>query len=122
MAIVEQLSEGPASVSDLARPLAISLPAVMQHLAVLEADGLVSSQKVGRVRTCRIEPAGLRAAGDWVARRRELWERSLDRLGEYLDRQAASDPYPPAGRARRAASGRPPKPPKPTRPTKENPR
>ncbi|HUN79536.1 MAG TPA: metalloregulator ArsR/SmtB family transcription factor [Solirubrobacteraceae bacterium] len=120
MAIVEQLSEGPASVSDLARPLAISLPAVMQHLAVLEADGLVSSRKVGRVRTCRIEPAGLRAAGDWVSQRRELWERSLDRLGEYLDRQAASPESPqPSGRPRRAASARPSK---PTRPTKEKPR
>ncbi len=88
MAMVEQLSLGPASVSELARPLAISLPAVLQHLTVLETDGLVRSQKIGRVRTCQIEPAGLRAAGDWVAQRRALWERSLDRLGEYLAEQA----------------------------------
>ncbi len=90
MAMVERLSLGPASVSEIARPLEITLPAVLQHLAVLEGDGLVRSQKVGRVRTCRIEPAALRAAGDWVAERRALWERSLDRLGEYLAEQSSS--------------------------------
>jgi DNA-binding transcriptional ArsR family regulator len=84
MAMVEQLSRGPASVSELAQPLAITLPAVMQHLAVLEATGLVHSRKAGRVRTCEIEPAALRTAEDWVAQRRALWERRLDRLGEYL--------------------------------------
>jgi DNA-binding transcriptional ArsR family regulator len=89
MAMVEQLSRGPASVSELARPLSISLPAVLQHLAVLETDGLVRSRKLGRVRTCRIEPAGLRAAGDWVAERRAMWERSFDRLGEYLAAEGA---------------------------------
>lgn len=115
MAMVEQLSGGPRSVSELARPLGITLPGVLQHLAVLESDGLVRSEKVGRVRTCRIEPAALRAAGDWVAQRRRLWEHSLDRLGEYLDGQAASDIPQPSGRARRAASARPPK------PTKERP-
>jgi DNA-binding transcriptional ArsR family regulator len=88
IAMVERLSHGPASVSEIARPLSISLPAVLQHLAVLEVDGLVSSQKVGRVRTCRIEPAALRAAGDWVAERRAAWEQSLDRLGEYLAEQS----------------------------------
>ena len=84
LAMFEQLSRGPASVGELARPLPMSLPAVLQHLAVLEADGLVHSEKVGRVRTCRIEPAALRTAGDWVAERRAMWERSLDRLGDYL--------------------------------------
>lgn len=84
LAMFEQLSRGPASVSELAVPLPISLPAVLQHLAVLEADGLVHSEKVGRVRTCRIEPAALRTAGDWVAERRAMWEGSLDRLGEFL--------------------------------------
>ena len=84
LAMFERLSQGPASVSELARPLPMSLPAVLQHLAVLEADGLVHSEKVGRVRTCRIEPAALKTAGDWVAERRALWERSLDRLGDYL--------------------------------------
>ncbi|MGI9431772.1 MAG: ArsR/SmtB family transcription factor [Myxococcota bacterium] len=84
LAMFERLVRGPASVSELARPLPMSLPAVLQHLAVLEADGLVHSEKVGRVRTCRIEPAALETAGDWVAERRALCERSLDRLGEYL--------------------------------------
>ena len=82
--MVDQLSRGPASVSELARPLGISLPAVVQHLHVLEASGLVRSEKVGRVRTCRIEPSGLRAAEDWVTERRRSWEARLDRLGEYL--------------------------------------
>jgi DNA-binding transcriptional ArsR family regulator len=82
--MVDQLSRGPASVSELARPLGISLPAVVQHLHVLEASGLVRSQKVGRVRTCRIEPAALRVAEDWVTERRRSWEERLDRLGEYL--------------------------------------
>ena len=84
LAMFEQLSRGPATVGELARPLPMSLPAVLQHLRVLETDGLVHSEKVGRVRTCRIEPAALKTAGDWVAERRALWERSLDRLGDYL--------------------------------------
>ena len=82
--MVERLSLGPASVSELARPLSISLPAVIQHLAVLEASGLVRSEKVGRVRTCRVQPAALRTAEDWIAARRESWERRLDRLADYL--------------------------------------
>jgi DNA-binding transcriptional ArsR family regulator len=84
-AMLERLSRGPASVSELARPLAMSLPAVMQHLQVLEASGLVRSEKVGRVRTCRIEPGGLGTAEEWIAARRTTWERRLDRLGDYLD-------------------------------------
>jgi DNA-binding transcriptional ArsR family regulator len=82
--IVERLSRGPASVSALAKPLAMSLPAVMQHLQVLEASGLVRSKKVGRVRTCRIESTALRTAEQWITERRTSWERRLDRLGEYL--------------------------------------
>jgi DNA-binding transcriptional ArsR family regulator len=82
--IVERLSRGPASVSELAQPLAMSLPAVVQHLQVLEASGLVRSEKVGRVRTCRIEPGGLRMAEQWVTERRTNWEHHLDRLGDYL--------------------------------------
>jgi len=82
--IVERLSDGPASVSELAAPLAISLPAVIQHLHVLESAGLVCSQKVGRVRSCRIEPAALGVAERWIAERRRSWEETLDRLGEYL--------------------------------------
>jgi DNA-binding transcriptional ArsR family regulator len=82
--IVDRLCEGPASVSELARPLAMSLPAVVQHLHVLEDSGLVDSEKVGRVRTCTIRPGGLRATEDWIAQRRTSWERRLDRLGAYL--------------------------------------
>jgi DNA-binding transcriptional ArsR family regulator len=82
--LVERLSRGPASVSELARPLAMTLSAVVQHLAVLEQSGLIRSEKVGRVRTCRIEPAALRTAEDWIAERRAAWERRLDRLADYL--------------------------------------
>ena len=82
--IVERLSRGPASVSELAKPLAMSLSAVVQHLAVLEASGLVRSEKTGRVRTCRIEPAALKSAEDWIGARRAEWEDRLDRLAEYL--------------------------------------
>jgi DNA-binding transcriptional ArsR family regulator len=84
-AIVDRLVRGPASVSELARPLPMSLPAVVQHLAVLEASGLVRSEKKGRVRTCRIEPRALGSAEDWIAQRRVEWERRLDRLGDYLE-------------------------------------
>jgi DNA-binding transcriptional ArsR family regulator len=83
-AMVERLSRGPASVSELAKPLTMSLPAVVQHLQVLEASGLVRSEKVGRVRICRIEPKALSTAGQWIAERRTSWERRLDRLGDYL--------------------------------------
>jgi DNA-binding transcriptional ArsR family regulator len=82
--LVERLSRGPASVSDLAKPLDITLAAVVQHLQVLERSGLVRTQKVGRVRTCRIEPGGLDIAAEWIAERRTLWERRLDRLGDIL--------------------------------------
>jgi DNA-binding transcriptional ArsR family regulator len=82
--MVARLCRGPASVSELAEPLAMSLPAVVQHLQVLEASGLVRSEKVGRVRTCRIEPTAMRKAEDWMAGRRANWERSLDRLAKHL--------------------------------------
>jgi DNA-binding transcriptional ArsR family regulator len=84
-AMIERLSRGPASVSELARPLAMSLPAVMQHLAVLETSGLVRSEKVGRVRTCHIVPAALSEAERWINQRRAEWEQRLDRLGQYLE-------------------------------------
>jgi DNA-binding transcriptional ArsR family regulator len=83
--ILDRLSEGPASVSELARPLPMSLPAVMLHLKVLEESGLVKTSKSGRVRTCRIEPRLLSRAECWIAERRQMWERNLDRLGAYLD-------------------------------------
>lgn len=83
--MVDRLAQGPATVSELAEPLAMSLPGVMQHLKVLEASGLVASEKVGRVRTCRIEPKALSQAERWIAERRALWERRLDRLGAFLE-------------------------------------
>jgi DNA-binding transcriptional ArsR family regulator len=86
--IVERLSRGAASVSELAKPLTISLPAVLQHLRVLEKSGLVRTEKVGRVRTCHIEPAALSTAEQWIAARRADWEHRLDRLGNYLEQQA----------------------------------
>jgi DNA-binding transcriptional ArsR family regulator len=82
--MVERLSRGPASFSELAKPLAMSLPAVFQHLQVLEASGLVRSEKIGRMRICRIEPAALLTAEQWITERRAEWERRLDRLGDYL--------------------------------------
>jgi DNA-binding transcriptional ArsR family regulator len=82
--MVERLSRGPASVSELAKPFAMSLPAIVQHLQVLEASGLVKSDKVGRVRTCRIEPKALQTAERWINERRATWERRLDRLGAFL--------------------------------------
>ena len=82
--IVERLVRGPASVSELSRPLVMSLPAVLQHLQALEAAGLVRSEKTGRVRTCRIEPAALRTAEAWITGQRTAWETRLDRLGDYL--------------------------------------
>lgn len=86
--MIERLSRGPASVSELAEPLDMSLSAVMQHLQVLEASGLVHTQKVGRVRTCRMEPQALGVAERWISQRRAMWERRFDRLGEYLATQA----------------------------------
>jgi DNA-binding transcriptional ArsR family regulator len=86
-ALVARLSRGPASVGELARPLAMALPSVMQHLRLLEASGLVRSQKLGRVRTCRLQPKALRRVEDWVAQRRAALERKLDRLERYLDAQ-----------------------------------
>ncbi|SDC07489.1 transcriptional regulator, ArsR family [Sphingomonas sp. YR710] len=83
-AMVERLSRGPAPVSELARPLPMSLPSAMQHLAVLEAAGLVRSEKVGRVRTCTIEAGALSQAEQWIDARRQEWERRLDRLDIYL--------------------------------------
>ena len=82
--MVERLARAPLSVSALAEPLAMSLPAVMQHLAVLEASGLVRSEKSGRVRTCRVEPEALSLAEQWIADRRAEWASRLDRLGDYL--------------------------------------
>lgn len=83
-AIVERLSRGSASVSELATPLPMSLPAVYQHLQVLEASGLVRSEKVGRVRTCHLDLKMLNTAETWIEARRTRWLRRLDRLDSYL--------------------------------------
>jgi DNA-binding transcriptional ArsR family regulator len=96
--LVERLSRGPASVTDLARPLDMTLAGVIQHLQVLEQSGVIRSEKVGRVRTCRIQPEGLGVAERWITERRSLWEGRLDRLGEIL---AEEEPGEPPPRARR---------------------
>nr|WP_267685504.1 metalloregulator ArsR/SmtB family transcription factor [Nannocystis sp. SCPEA4] len=83
-AMVERLSRGPASVKELAAPLSMSLAAVVQHVQVLEQSGVIRTEKVGRVRSCRLDPAGLNVAERWIADRRALWERRLDRLGDLL--------------------------------------
>lgn len=83
-AMVDRISRGPVSVSRLAVPLGVTLAAVVQHVQVLERSGLVHTEKAGRVRTCRIEPAGLSAAEQWISDRRSTWERRLDRLGDLL--------------------------------------
>jgi len=82
--MVERLSRGPASVSELAQPLDMSMPAVMQHLKILESSGLVRSAKQGRVRTCHIQRPALQSVERWIAERRATWERRLDRLGDFL--------------------------------------
>jgi len=101
--MVERLSRGPASVSDLAEPLEMSLPAVMQHLQVLETSGLVRSEKSGRVRMCRIEPKTFAAAEGWFAKRRASWERRFDRLEAFLAEEDAEQSKP----ARSPRSSRP---------------
>jgi DNA-binding transcriptional ArsR family regulator len=82
--IIVRLSRGPATVSELAAPLAMSLPAVVEHLNVLQKSGVVWSRKVGRVRTCQLEPAPLRSVERWIAQHRQTWEGRLDRLGDVL--------------------------------------
>lgn len=92
--MVERLSRGPASVSDLAKPFAMSLPAIVQHLQVLEASGLVRSEKVGRVRTCRLDPEALTGVDRWLERCRRLWTDRLDRLDDYLrELQTEEEPH-----------------------------
>lgn len=89
--MLEQLCRGPASVSDLAKPFEMSLPAVLQHLQVLEQSGLVKTEKVGRVRTCKVETKALRSVEQWITARRTAWEDRFDRLGVYLAEEAAAE-------------------------------
>jgi DNA-binding transcriptional ArsR family regulator len=84
-AMLERLGRGSASVSELAVPFAMSLPAVVQHLKVLEQAGLVRTEKIGRVRTCTLDAGALSRAEQWIAERRAGWEKRLDRLGALLD-------------------------------------
>lgn len=84
-AMLERLSRGPASVSQLAEPLDMTMSAVVQHLAVLEDSGMVTSQKVGRVRTCQLQPGALSRAEQWINSQRLAWEKRLDRLADYLN-------------------------------------
>jgi DNA-binding transcriptional ArsR family regulator len=93
-AMVERLSRGPATVSELAAPMPMSMSAVVQHLKILEAAGLVASEKVGRVRTCRVEAPALGAAERWINERRRSVERSLDRLGAFLDETRNEEEFP----------------------------
>lgn len=86
--MLERLSRGPASVSELGRPLSMSLAAVVQHVQILEASGLVRTRKAGRIRTCSLDPVTLRSAERWISDRRTLVERRLDQLGRYLDETA----------------------------------
>ena len=88
--ILERLSRGPATVSQLAEPFGMTFAAVLQHLQALEACGLIRSEKIGRVRTCRLEPRGLTPLTDWIAERRLVAERQLDRLGELLEETSPS--------------------------------
>jgi DNA-binding transcriptional ArsR family regulator len=86
-AMLDRLVEGPRTAGELVQPLKVTLSGVVQHLQLLETSGLVRSEKIGRVRSWRIEPEGLRAVEQWLAQRRGTWERHLGRLGEYLDQQ-----------------------------------
>jgi DNA-binding transcriptional ArsR family regulator len=115
-ALVERLSLGPASVSELALPLPMSLPAVVQHLQVLEASGLIRSEKQGRVRTCRVEPTALRDVEQWASARRASWEQRFDRLGAYLAEQARGERADAAETVERTPSAKPALPRRPRRP------
>jgi DNA-binding transcriptional ArsR family regulator len=100
-AIVEKLSQRPMSVSQLAGPLDITLAAVVQHLQVLEECGLIRTEKVGRVRTCSVAPAGIAAAHQWFLDRRSTWENQLDHLGSLLAEVEAGNPQPGSAKKRR---------------------
>jgi DNA-binding transcriptional ArsR family regulator len=100
-ALVERLSAGPMSVSHLAQPFGVTLAAIVQHLQVLEESGVVRTEKVGRVRTCRLDSGGLSLAERWISERRSLWERRLDRLGSLLAEDDSPKPSPPRPRKHR---------------------
>jgi DNA-binding transcriptional ArsR family regulator len=105
--MLERLGQGPASVSELGKPLSMSLAAVVQHVQVLEASGLVRTRKVGRTRTCSLDPVTLRSAERWISERRTFVERRLDRLGEYLAETADPPSTEPASRPNPASGPNP---------------
>jgi DNA-binding transcriptional ArsR family regulator len=84
-AIVSRLCDGPKSVSELAEPFELALPSLLKHVRVLEQSGLVSTEKVGRVRTCRIEPHALHATEAWIHRHISAWEKRLDRMEAHIE-------------------------------------
>ncbi|NWG53238.1 MAG: helix-turn-helix transcriptional regulator [Hydrogenophilaceae bacterium] len=90
-AVISRLARGPASVSELAKPLKMSLPAITPHLRLLEESGFVVSEKVGRVRTCRIQPKRLAAAQSWLAKQRAAWEARFDRMDKFILEQTNDD-------------------------------
>jgi DNA-binding transcriptional ArsR family regulator len=99
--MIARLVHAPATVGQLAGPLPMSLPSAMQHLQVLQDCGLVTTTKVGRVRTCSISPAGLRLAEDWLGDQRTAWEVRLDRLEDFLDEPAPESTNRPRERKKR---------------------
>lgn len=86
-AVINRLARGPAAVTDLASPFAMALPSFMKHLRVLEKDGLIRSEKIGRVRTCRINAERLAAAESWLSEQREIWRSRADRLADFVETQ-----------------------------------
>jgi DNA-binding transcriptional ArsR family regulator len=90
-AVVNRLARGPASVKELAQPFGMGLPSFMKHLRVLEKNGLISSEKVGRVRTCRVNTERLTAAESWLSEQRALWQARTDRLADYVEAQMSGN-------------------------------
>lgn len=88
--MLERLSRGPATVSELAKPFAMALPTITQHIGVLEKAGLITTRKEGRVRTCQLVPGALKSAENWISRQKLPAERRLDRLGSFLTRPSTS--------------------------------
>ncbi|HTM81067.1 metalloregulator ArsR/SmtB family transcription factor [Asticcacaulis sp.] len=86
-AVLSRLAQGPAPVTELAAPFDMGLPSFMKHLNILQTDGLISSEKVGRVRTCRVNAEKLAAAETWLSEQRALWQARTDRLADYVETQ-----------------------------------
>lgn len=100
-AVLRRLAEGPATVGELARPHPMALPTFLKHVRALERGGLVRTEKIGRARSCMLEPARLAEAEEWIARQRAVWEARLDRLDDYLARLQQEEGDDDAGPASR---------------------